>query len=103
MTTGKAIALTTQTFVGKVMSLLFNILSRFVITFLPRSKSVLISWLQSLFVTASTFPPFIYQEVMGLDATILVFLNGEFKANFFTLIAPSSRSSLVSLHFLSLE
>ena len=47
MTTGFGIALTTQTFVGKVMSLLFNILSRFVITFLPRSKSVLISWLQS--------------------------------------------------------
>ena len=47
MTTGKTIALTTQTFVGKVMSLLFNMLSRFVITFLPRSKCLLISWLQS--------------------------------------------------------
>ena len=47
-TTGKTIALTTQTFVGKVMSLLFNILSRFVIAFLPRSKHLLISWLQSL-------------------------------------------------------
>ena len=55
------------------------------------------------FVTASTFPPFIYQEVMGLDTTILVFLNGEFQANFFTLTSPSSRSSLVPLHFLSLE
>ena len=48
MTTGKTIALTRQTFVGKVMSLLFNILSRLVITFLPRSKCLLISWLQSL-------------------------------------------------------
>ena len=47
MTTGKTIALTTQTFVGKVMSLLFNVLSRLVITFLPRSKRLLISWLQS--------------------------------------------------------
>ena len=47
MTTGKTIALTRQTFVGKVMSLLFNILSRLVITFLPRSKRLLISWLQS--------------------------------------------------------
>ena len=47
MTTGKTIALTSQTFVGKVMSLLFNMLSRFVITFLPRSKRLLISWLQS--------------------------------------------------------
>ena len=103
MTTGKTIALTIRTFVSKVMSLLFNMLSRFVLVFLLSSKHLLISWLQSLFVTASTFPPFIYQEVMGLDATILVFLNGEFKANFFTLIAPSSRSSLVSLHFLSLE
>ena len=47
MTTGKTIALTIQTFVGKVMSLLFNMLSRFVITFLPSSKRLLISWLQS--------------------------------------------------------
>ena len=49
MTTGKTIALTKQTFVGKVMSLLFNMLSRLVITFLPKSKHLLISWLQSLF------------------------------------------------------
>ena len=48
MTTGKTIALTIQTFVGKVMSLLFNMLSRFAIVFLPRSKHLLISWLQSL-------------------------------------------------------
>ena len=67
MTNGKTIALTRQTFVGKVVSLLFNMLSRFVIAFLPRSKHLLISWLQSLSavilepnkikcVTDSTFP-----------------------------------------------
>ena len=84
MTTGKTIALTTQTFVGKVTSLLFNMLSRLVITFLPRSKHLLISWLQSpsavilelkkiKSVTVSIFSPFICHEVMGLDAMILVF------------------------------
>ena len=84
MTTGKAIALTIWTFVSKVMSLLFNMLSRFVIPFLPRSKRLLISWLQSpsavilepqkiKSVTVPTFSPSICHEVMGLDATILVF------------------------------
>ena len=84
MTTGKTIALTIWTFVGKVVSLLFNMLSRFVIAFLPGSKHVLISWLQSpsaviwepkkiKSVTASTFPPPICHEVMGPDAMILVF------------------------------
>ena len=84
MTIGKIIALTIWTFVGKVMSLLFNTLSRFVIAFLLRSKRLLISWLQSpstvilepkkiRSVTASTFSPFIYHEVMGLDAMILAF------------------------------
>ena len=84
MTTGKTIALTRRTFVGKVMSLLFNMLSRFVIVFLPKSKHLLISWLQSLStvilepkkiksVTVSTFPPSICHEVMGPDAMILVF------------------------------
>ena len=84
MTTGKTTALTIQTFVGKVMSLLFNMLSRLVIAFFPRSKDLLISWLQSpsavileppkiKSVTASTFSPSIYHEVMGLDAMILVF------------------------------
>ena len=84
MTTGKAIALTKRTFVGKLMSLLFNKLSRLVITFLPRSKSPLISWLQSPSavilelkkinsVTVSTVSPAICHEVMGLDAMILVF------------------------------
>ena len=84
MTTGKTIALTVWTFVSKVMSLLFNMLSRFVIAFLPRSKHLLISWLQSPFtvilepkkmksVTVSTFSPLICHEVMGLGTTILVF------------------------------
>ena len=80
MTTGKAIALTRQTFVGKVMSLLFNTLSRFVITFLARSKCLLISWLQSpsavilepkkiKSASISIVSPSIFWEVMGLDAT----------------------------------
>ena len=84
MTTGKTIALTIWTFVGKVISLLFNTLSRFGIAFLPRSKSLLISWLQSLSemtlesrkiksVTVSIVSPSIYHEVMGPDAMILVF------------------------------
>ena len=84
MTTGKTIGLTRQTFVGKVMSLLFNILSRLVITFLPRSKHLLISWLQSPSAvileprkikpaTVSTVSPSISHEVMGPDAMILVF------------------------------
>ena len=84
MTTGKTIALTIQTFVSKVMSLLFNILFRFVIAFLPRSKHLLISWLQLLSVvilepkkiksiTISIFSPSICHEVMGPEAMILVF------------------------------
>ena len=80
-TTGKTIALTICTFVGKVMSLLFNMLSRLVITFLPRSKSLLISWLQSpsavilesLKIKSAAVFPSICHEVMGLDAMILVF------------------------------
>ena len=85
MTTGKVIALTIQTSVGKLMSLLLMcLLSRFVIAFLPRSKRLLILWLQLSSavilepkkiksVTDSTFSPFIFHEVMGLDAMILVF------------------------------
>ena len=84
MTTGKTIALTEQTFVGKVVALLFNMLSRFVLAFLPRSKHLLISWLPSLSaviwepkkiksVTASSFSPSLCYEVMGLDAMIFVF------------------------------
>ena len=81
MTTGKTIALIIWTFVGKVMSLLFNTLFRFVVAFLPRSKHLLISWLQSSLtvilepkkiksVTASTFPPPICHEVMWLNFVI---------------------------------
>ena len=84
MTTGKTIALTRWTFVGKVMSLLFNMLSRLVMAFLPRSKCLLISWLQSpsaeileppkiKSVTVFTISPPICHEVMGPDAMILVF------------------------------
>ena len=84
MTTGKTIALTRWTFVSKVMSLLYNMLSRLVIAFLSRSKHLLISWLQSpsavilepkkiKSVTVSIVSPSICHEVMGLDAIILVF------------------------------
>ena len=82
MTTGKTIVLTRWTFVGKVMSLLFNMLSRYVIAFLPSSKRLLIPWLQSpsavileppkiKSVTVSTVSPSICYEVVGLDATFL--------------------------------
>ena len=84
MTTGKTIALTRWTFIGKVMSLLFNMLSRLVIAFLPRSMHLLISWLQSpsavileprkiKSVTVSAVSPSICHEVMGPDTMILVF------------------------------
>ena len=81
MTTGKTIALTSRTFVGKVMSLLLNMLSRLVITFLPRSKHLLISWLQSPSavilepwkIKSDTVSPSICHEVMGPDAMIFVF------------------------------
>ena len=84
MTTGKTIALTRQNFVGKVMSLLFNTLSRFVIAFLPRSKYLLISWLQSpsaviweplkiKSLAVSIVSPSICHEVMGQDVMIFVF------------------------------
>ena len=83
-TTGKIIALTRQTFVSQVMSLLFNTLSRLVIAFLPRRKHLLISWLQSpsavilepqkiKSATVSTVSQPISHEVMGLDAMIFVF------------------------------
>ena len=84
MTTGKGIALTRWTFVGKVKSLLFNTLSSLVIAFLPRSKCLLISWLHSISamilelkkiksVTVYIVSPSICHEVMGPDAMILVF------------------------------
>ena len=90
MTTGKTIAFNRQTFVSKIMSLLFNILSRFVIAFLPRSKHLLILWLQSLSeviwepkkiksVIVSIVSPSICHEVMGSAAIIIIFsLNIEF-------------------------
>ena len=83
MTTGKTIALTRRTFVGKVMSLLFNMLSRLVIAFLPRNKCLLISWMLLLSVVILQPPknkasvsivfPSIWHEVMGPGAIILVF------------------------------
>ena len=93
-------ALTRQTFVGKMMSLLFNTLSRFVIVFLPSSKHLLIWWLQSLFtvilepkkiksVSVSTFFPSICHEVMGPDAMILSFLNVELSQLFHSPISSS--------------
>ena len=93
MTTGKTIALTRWTYVGKVMSLLLNMLSRLVITFLSRSKHLLISWLQSpsavilkprktKSVTVSTVSLSISYEVMGPDAMILVFRMLSFKPTF---------------------
>ena len=111
MTIGKIIALTRWTFVRKVMSLLFNMLYRFVIAFLPRSKHLLISWLQSLSTvileprkiksfTVSTFSPSLCHKVMGLDAMILVFWMFSFKKAFyfssFTLIKRLFSSSSVS-------
>ena len=102
MMTGKTVAL-----FGKVMSLLFNMLPRLVITFLPRSERLVISWLQSpsavileppkiKSVTVSTVSPSICHEVMGLDARISVFWMLSFKPTF----SLSSRVSLVLLHFL---
>ena len=93
MTAGKIIALTRGTFLDKVISLLFNMLSRLVITFLPRSKRLLISWLQSPSAvllepqkiksdTVSTVSPSISHEVMGPDAMIFVFQMLSFKPTF---------------------
>ena len=104
--TGKTIALTRQTFVGRVMSLLFNMLSRLVIAFLPRSKCLLISWMKSSSavileppkiksLTVSIVYPSICHEVMGPDAMILVFWMLSFKPTIHSLLSLSSRSSLV--------
>ena len=115
-TTGKTIALTIRTFVGKVTSLLFNMLSRLVIAFLPRSKHLLISWLQSpsavilkpkkkKSVTVSIVSPSICHEVMGSDAMILVFWMLSFKPPFslssFTVIKRlfSSSSPFTFCHY----
>ena len=97
MTTGKTIALLKQTFVRKVMSLLFNTPSMVVIAILQRSKYLLNSWLQSQsavrlepkkikYVTVSFISPSICHEMMGPDAMISVPLNVEFQASFFTLL-----------------
>ena len=111
MTTGKTIALTRWTFVSKVMSLLFNMLSRLVITFLPSSKCLLVSWLQSpsavileppkiMLATVSTVSPSICHKVMELDATILVYWMVSFKPtvslSYFTSIKKLFSSSLLS-------
>ena len=111
MTTGKNIVLTRRTFVGKVMSLLFNMLSWLVITFLLRSKSLFISWLQSPSAvileprkikseTVSTVYPSICHEVTGPDAMILVFWMLSSKPTFSLSSFTFIRGSLVLLHFL---
>ena len=108
MTTGKTIALTRWTFVDKVMTLLFNMLSRLVITFLPRSKHLLILWLQSpstvilkprkiKSATISTVSPSICHEVMGMPWSVFWLLS--FKTTFSLSSSLSSRASLV-LRFL---
>ena len=111
MATGTTTALTRQTFVGKVTSLLFNMLSRLVIAFLPRSKHLLISWLQSpsavilkpkkiksvvVFIVSQS----ICHEMMAMDAMILVFWMLSSKPAFNSPFSLSSRGSLVPLHFL---
>ena len=110
MTTGKTIALTRWTFVDKVTSLLFNMLSRLVITFLPRSKHLLISWLQSRCAVIleprkivshcfHCFPIYLH-EVMGLDTMIFVFWMLSFKPTFSLPLSLLFRGFQVFLHFL---
>ena len=111
MTTGKNIALTIQTFVGRVMPLLFNILTRFVLAFLPQNNRLLISWLWSpspvilqpkkrKSVTTSTFSLFICHEVMGPDAMILLFFKYLLLSWLFhSPPSPLSRGPLVPLAF----
>ena len=107
---GKTIASTRQTFVSKVIPLLFNMLSRFIIAFLPRSKCLLISGLQSpsavilapkkvKYVTVSIVSPSICHEMMGPDAKVFVFWMLSFKPAFS--LSLSSRGSLVPVCFLS--
>ena len=108
MTTGKNIALTRWTLVSKVKSLLFNMLSWLIITFLSRSKHLLISWLQSSSavileprkIKSLTISPSIYHEVMGSDAIILVSECWVLYQLFHSPLSLSSRGSLVPLHFL---
>ena len=111
MTTGKTIALMRWTFVGKVISLLFNMLSGFIIAFLPRSRRLFISWLQSpsavilepkniKSITVSIVSPSIFHEVMRPDATIIAFwmlsFNPAFSLSSFTFIKRLFSSSLPS-------
>ena len=114
MTTGKIIALTIWSFVGKVMSLLLNTPSRFVIAILPRNKCLLISWLQSLSAmilepkkikpsTVSIFSPSICHEVMWLYAKILAFWCWILSQFVHCTHSSSSRDSLIPLDFLPLE
>ena len=110
MTTGKTTALIRRTFVGKVMPLLFNMLSRLVITFLPRSKHLLISWLQLPSAvepkkkiksdTVCPVSPSISHEVMGPDAMIFVFWMLSFKPTFSLFTFTFIKRLLVPLHFL---
>ena len=112
MTTGNTMALTRWIFVGKVMHLLLNMLSRLVIAFLPRGKHLLSSWLQPSSavllepkkiksLTVSIFSPSVCHEVMGQDAMILIFRMLSFKAEFslssFTFIKKLFSSSLLSI------
>ena len=108
MTTGKTIALMRWTFVGKVISMLYNILSRLVITFLPRSKRLLISWLQSPSavileskkIKLATVSPFICHEVVGLDAMTFVFWLLSIKPTFSLSSFTFTKSLFNSFHFL---
>ena len=112
MTTEKTKALTRRTFVGKVTSLLFNMLSRLVIAFIPRSKWLLLLWMQSLFTVTLEpkkikvcycfhfFPPSFFHEVMGMDVMIFILWMLSFKPAFNSPLSPSPRSSLVPFHFL---
>ena len=110
MTTEKTITLTLWTFVGKAMSLLFNMLSRLVTAFLPRTKHLLISWLQSpstvilepmkiKYVTVSSFPPSVCHKVMGPDGMIFIWMlsfKPAFSLSYFTLIKRLFNSSSLS-------
>ena len=114
MTTGKPITSTIWSFVGKLMSLLYNMLSTFVTAFLPRSKHLLISWLQSLAAVSFEaqenkvchcfyFLPIYLNEVIGLNVMIFIFWMLSLKPAFLLSSSPSSTDSLVPLHFLPLE
>ena len=108
MTARKTITLTRWTFVDKVISLLFNVLSRLVITFLPRSKRLLLSWLQSpsavilelQYIKSATVSQSFCHEVMGLDAMIFIFWMLSVKPTFSLPLSLSSRCFLAPLHFL---